>query len=86
MMKWKNKLPAFIFDITVKLRVLNLDGDTILRSTVYHMSGDDCSIEFTSGTKIDNGPTLKRAIRQDIAHRTAQFEVRLKKQQIDDQK
>lgn len=83
-MKWKNKVPALIFDITVKLRVLNADKDTLFYCNVYHMSGDDCSIEFTSGTKTNNGPALKRAIRQDIAHRTAQFEVRLKKQQIDE--
>ena len=80
-MKWKNKLPAFIFDITVKLRVLNLDGDIILRSTVYHMSGDDCSVEFSGNTDNINNPVLD-VIRQNIVQRTSLFEERLKKQLV----
>lgn len=82
MMKVKNKSPAFIFDITIKLLIQDADSFTVANCTVDLMSGDDdCTVSFDNlhkQIKKDWNSSKAGTVSRDITRRTAAFEEKLK--------
>ena len=78
MIKYKNDVPAFIFDVTINVHVLDKGGSAIAKSTISHMSGDSCSVEFKSTRGVDWDPVITKQIKQDMIARMSLFEDRLK--------